>query len=475
MLGYDWFIIAAFILFVSAVPVTAFAWGYGKTKESFLLSLRNIGPVLLGVSLAMAWANSPSVLLASAQAYNVGLVGWFWFAVGNILTLACFGFAAQTVRKKLPEGYTLAGFFRETHGNVIHKNYLFCAIAISVLAMCISLVGISTLISITSGISKLWACLMILALSVTLSIRIGFRATVLVEAVKFVLGVSVLGGILYFLSTTPAILSLANGFSGVKGTGGDIFSGANSWTIFATFGVITFFGQMSAPWVDNNFMQRAFSFGGDKNKIWVSFLIGSICFAFFPVLSGLISFYGVANGVTIPNGQGTYALYHVIDQLVGPTAVFLFCSFVMVSCVAIVDDQMNNISALIKHDIIETYNIDEEKSLVYTRYGAICFALLAIAIVNVPFVNLTYILLLGYIIRASLGLTTVGLIFRPHWFDGKITGFVLVVSLLLTGIGFTTIELTGLKEYILALTLTSTFGTPLLAFLLSKYLTHKNK
>jgi Na+/proline symporter len=465
-----WMGIVLIAILMTSIPVCFYARGYGNNKESFLLSLRNLSPAVAGISLGMAWANSPSLFIASGQAYNVGLVGWFWFAIGNILTLAVFGWGAQKVRQTLPEGYTMAGYMKKIHGPSIHKNYLICSVIISFAVVCIGLVAISTLIAITSGISKLLASLIIVATAATLSFRAGFRATVLVEIVKFVIALIVFGFILYSLATLDTIKGFADGLGGIKGTGGDIIGTENAWKVFATFGIINFLGQMSAPWVDNNFIQRAFAYGGDKKKIYLSFILGALCFAIFPITTGIVAFYGVANSATVvvPDGQAQYVIVHIIDQLIGHGVAIAFCLVAFLSSLAIVDDQINNFSDLFKNDIIEAWKIDENKQLLYTRIGSIIFVGLAVMILNLGFVNLLYVLLLGNIIRASMGLTTAGLIFKPTWFDASRTGTVLTLGLILTGIGFTYVTVEGLKDYILPLTLISFVGTPVTAYLVSK-------
>lgn len=455
---------------MTSIPVYFYAKGYGNNKESFLLSLRNLTPAVAGISLGMAWANSPALFISSGQAYNVGLVGWFWFVIGNILTLAVFGWGAQKVRQTLPEGYTMAGYMKKIHGPSIHKNYLVCSVIISFAVLCIGLVAISTLIAITSGISKLLASLIIVAIAATLSFRAGFRATVLVEIVKFAIALIVFGFILYSLSTLDTIKGFADGLAGIKGTGGDIIGTENAWKVFATFGIVTFIGQMSAPWVDNNFIQRAFAYGGDKKKIYRSFILGALFFAVFPITTGIVAFYGVANAanVVVPDGQGQYVIVHIINQLIGHGAAIAFCLVAFLSSLAIVDDQINNFSDLFKNDVIEAWKISEDKQLLYTRVGSVIFAGLGVAVLNLGFVNLLYVLLLGNIIRASMGLTTVGLIFRPGWFNANRTGIMLTVSLILTAIGFTYITIEGLKEYILPLTLISFVGTPIASYLISR-------
>ena len=462
----EWYVIAISVFCLTYGLVQYFANGYGQNKESFLLSLRNITPIWLAISLGMAWANSPSFWVASGQAYNVGLVGWFWFSIGNIATLAVFGYAAQTVRKAMPDGYTLAGYFKTTHGILIHKTYVFCSILIALITACIALSAISTIISMTSDISRPLAGLLVIASAIFLSYRVGFRATALIELIKFATVVVVFGSIITYLSTTPTISSFANGLAGIKGNGNDIFGTVNAWTVFATFGIVTFLGQLSAPWVDNNFIQRAFAYKGNFNNIWKSYVFGALVFSFVCISCGVIAFFGVANAVPIEKGFEQYAMMSIVNQLVGHPAAFALGFLAFISCLGIVDDQISNINSLVKNDILSD-KYDDKTSLFYTRLVSAAAVVAVMIFINLSWVNLLYFLLLGNIARCSIGSTTVGLIFRPKWFDGNITGIILLISFIITAIGFTTITLTGMKEFILPLTLASVFLTPTVAILLS--------
>jgi uncharacterized membrane protein len=44
-------------------------------------------------------------------------------------------------------------------------------------------------------------------------------------------------------------------------------------------------------------------------------------------------------------------------------------------------------------DVVFIYKIDEEKQLLYTRIGAILFATLAVAFLNLGFINLLYVII----------------------------------------------------------------------------------
>lgn len=454
---------------ITSTAVYTYGKGYGASKEGYLLSLRNLGPSIAAISIGMAWTNSPAIFVAPLQAYNVGLVGWFWFMFGNALTLAVFAFAAQHIRATLPEGYTMAGYLRQSHGETMHKLYLSTAIINSVIVMCTALVAGSTMISVLSGIPKLYSTIALVALALTLSFRTGFRATVLTEVIKFVVLVGGFLALVSYLFITPDIKLFTEGLGGIKGTGADIFRTATAWTVFATFGIIAFMGQMSAPWADNNFIQRAFAFGGNHKTVWISFVLAAVIFTLTPIMTGMIGFFGVANQIALPVGAGQNAIIFIVNQMIGPTAMLVICFMVLLSTIAITDSQLTNSAALIRHDIIDNYKLDEETSLRYTRYALLLTGIIGVLIVNIPFVNLVYIFLLQNVFRAVLGLTTAGLIFKPKYFDGKITAAVLTVMIIACTTGFTLMEIYNTnKELTLPLVLAGVFATPILSALLSK-------
>ena len=324
-------LMAIALVAITSTAVYAYGKGYGSSKEGFLLSLRNLGPAIAAISIGMAWTNSPAIFVAPLQAYNVGLVGWFWFIFGNALTLAVFAFAAQHIRATLPEGYTMAGYLRKSHGETIHKVYLTTAVVNSIVVMCTALVAGATLVSVLAGIPKLHSTVALVALALTLSFRTGFRATVLTEVIKFVVLVGSLIGLIAYLFTTPDIKFFTEGLGGIKGTGSDIFGTATAWTVFATFGIITFMGQMSAPWADNNFIQRAFAFGGDRKMIWISFVLGAVVFVLTPIMTGMIGFFGAANQIAVPAGAGQNTIIHLVNLMIGPTAMLVICFMVLLS------------------------------------------------------------------------------------------------------------------------------------------------
>jgi hypothetical protein len=71
-----------------------------------------------------------------------------------------------------------------------------------------------------------------------------------------------------------------------------------------------------------------------------------------------------------------------------------------------------------------------------------------------------------------MGLTTAGLVFKPQYFDGKITAIVLAIMIIACGTGFTLMEIYNTnKELTLPMVLAGVFATPIISMALSKFKT----
>lgn len=454
------------ILLVSVGLIYTFGKGYGAKKEGFLLSFRNLSPVVAAISIGMAWAGSPAFFIASGQAFNVGLVGLFWFSVGNILTLMVFAFAAQKIRQSVPEGYNLSDFIRQQYGKLASKVFTGAALIINYVTICITMVAVVFFVNALSGIDKLWISLAVIGIALTLSFRTGFRATVITEVVKFALVIFGLGSIVAMLAFNPDIKSFTEGLGGVKGTGADIFGTANAWTVFATFGVITFFSQMSAPWADNNFSQRAFAFGGDQSKIWISYVLGAIFFGIIPIMTGFIGFWGVANGIvpTVPQ----FAIVDIINNLVGFPGLLVFSAAALVTGISIIDSQLSCAASLIRNEFITINDFEEERGLFWTRIGMLILCVLGIITTNWPGISLNYVFLTAGCVRLSMGLITALLIFKPSWFTGTAVSMIIPLGIVSALFGYSYIEYTGDKSWTLPLVLGCVFLPSLISAGLSK-------
>ena len=86
--------------------------GYNSDKTSFLVARRELGTFQGSLSVAAAWLWAPGLFISTQQAYVNGLVGLFWFCLGNFLTLGAFAYFAKLIRDREPNGFTFSGYLR---------------------------------------------------------------------------------------------------------------------------------------------------------------------------------------------------------------------------------------------------------------------------------------------------------------------------------------------------------------------------
>jgi Na+/proline symporter len=80
------------------------------TLDTFLVSRRNVGLLLGGVTTAVSWVWAGALFVSSQKAYEQGLPGLFWFTLPNASALILFSFLATRMRRIFPEGFTLPEF-----------------------------------------------------------------------------------------------------------------------------------------------------------------------------------------------------------------------------------------------------------------------------------------------------------------------------------------------------------------------------
>lgn len=453
---------ALFILGVYALIFKTRSANYGATKDGFLVSYRNMDTVVAAITIGIGWMWAPAFFISSFQSYTNGLVGLFYFAFGNILTLVLFSYGAQMIRDRLPNGYTFTGYIKEKHGDTLHRVYMFCMVIISVVAVCTLLVALSKMLSIVTGVNQTFLSIVTMISVFFLSFRIGYRASVFSDLIKFVAVYGVFG-------TFIAILFM-NGympnFAGVGGHGFEFLNTPFAWTIFATFGGATILNHLSTPWIDNGFTQTAYSIK-DASKVGTAFRRGALVFAGGIALTAMIGFIGVNAGVQIPKGDELYTLVYVIDQHIGRWALIPLVFAIIAGLLSVIDTFMCSISSIVTHDIASSANLSEKNAIAWGRISFVVVSIIAVIVASSG-VNLLYMFLLQSVLKSSIGLATAALVLRPNWFHAKAVSPVLMFSIVTALVAYIICDYLNIPGYQLYLAAGFCFGTPVAAYLTSK-------
>ena len=440
--------------------------GYDDTKESFLVARRELNTFQGSLSVAAAWLWAPGLFISAQQAYVNGLVGLFWFCLGNFLTLGAFAYFARKIRQWKPDGFTFSGYLKEKFSGRVQGLFLVEMMILATCAFAINLIAGSKTVETLTGLDAGLVSVIMVLVAILYSFRTGLKATVVTEMIKII--VVWLGAIIlvpWVISSAGGWETVVAGLGGKSMQGADIFGTPFAWGVFTGFGAAAFLGHMGGPWGDNSFYQRAFSI--KEKSIIPSFVLASFVFIVIPIMMGLLGFVAAGSGMEIKNVGVTNAL--VIAQFLPAWASLFFMFMVFAGLVSILDSQFSSIANMTGHDIYNKFKRGNwSNEIHWARYGMIGLAVLALIVANIPGMTLLYLFLFFAVLRASVWLPSMITFIKPDLIteNGMFWGILIPATigeiLFVSGkLGYTDTAFLGV--------LIAIFGSPLLSVGISKY------
>lgn len=453
--------------------------GYDDNKTSFLVARRELNTFQGSLSVAAAWLWAPGLFISAQQAYVNGLVGLFWFCLGNFLTLGAFAYFARKIRNLKEDGFTFSGYLQEKFGTRVQKLFVVEMVILAICAFAINLLAGSKTVEALTGMNYNLVTAIMVGVALLYSYRSGLKATVITEMIKIIVvwtGVLVL--VPWVIYNAGGWETVVAGLGGKTGEGASIFGTSFSWGIFAGFGAAAFLGHMGGPWGDNSFYQRAFAI--KKDSIIPSFVLASFIFIVIPISMGLLGFVAAGSGMQITNVGVTNAL--VIQEFLPSIASILFMFLVFSGLVSILDSQFSSVANMSGHDIYlskkkyfffgeEKTTTDELKSpsirdIDFARYGMIALAIVGLIVANIPGMQLMYLFLFFAVLRASVWLPSMICLLKPDWITERGMFWGILICATIGEILFVSGKL-GYTDTAFIGTLIAVFGSPLLALYIS--------
>lgn len=412
-------ILAVYALVVYGLT-SYFSRGYASTKEAFLLSRRDLSTTQGSLSVAAAWLWAAGLFISAQQAYVNGLVGLFWFSFGAILTYWLFGWFAQKLRDRYPDGFTFSSYIKETYSARVQNIYIFEMVILAVSVFALNLLAGGKIVELLTGLNYYVTVPVMAAIALLYSFRGGLKASVITEIFKIIM---VWFGVLLIVGSVMAVTNgwdtVVAGLGGIKGDGASIIGTDKAWTVFVTFGLATFLGQMGAFFGDNAFYQRAFSV--PKQSVFQVFAKGSIIYGVIPIAMGLLGFLAAGSNLIVPKGQEQMVNAFMIAQYLPSWVSILFVFVVFAGLISVLDSQFSSVASMAGHDIYKKFksNDADQASIGYARWGMVIAALLGIGIAFIPGITLLHIFLFFATLRASVWLPSMVAVLRPQWFTEK--------------------------------------------------------
>lgn len=446
-----------------------FSRGYNETKAGFLVAKRELNTFQGSLSIAAAWLWAPGLFISAQQAYVNGLVGLFWFCLGNFLTLIAFAYFAKLIRNREPNGFTFSSYLKDRFGSKVQWLFVTEMMILAVCAFAINLIAGSSTVANLTGIDYTLATILMASIAILYSFRSGLKATVVTEIIKItVVWIGALVLVPWAISAAGGWDVVLAGLGGATGQGASIFGTSFAWGVFTGFGAAAFLGHMGGPWGDNSFYQRTFSI--KEKSIIPSFVTASFVFIVIPILMGLLGFVAAGAGLEIPAALVGTTNAIVISTFLPAWAAVIFIFMIFAGLISILDSQFSSVANMTGHDIFNKFKggTDDKSVINYARIGMALLAIAGIAVANIPGITLVYLFVFFAILRAAVWLPSMIALLKPTWINatGMFWGIVLAIlpgeALYVYGSLFG-----GGSSMTFAGTLIAVFGAPLMVLLVS--------
>lgn len=327
----------------------------------FLVMGRSLSTARGALSIAVSWIWAPAIFIVSAQAFNNGLAGVFWFTLPNILCFMVFAFIAVRVRQQCPDGTTLPEFISNRFGG--SKNAHLAAITVTfgyqLGAVIINAVAGGLLLNLLTGIDFQLAVIIMSATAVSYSMLSGLRASVNTDVIQMLLI------LLIAFILIPWLLVEVGGWGVVQaGLGGKTgeFDTIFNPAIAYSFGIATTIGLLSGPVADQMFFQR--SFAVDKNSIKKVFIGGGLIFGLVPITLSILGFIAASPEVlsTIDVKDAQMVGPVVIEAYLPRWTLMLFAVMAFAGLTSTLDSAYCAIGSIGTIDIFKKYKANSENT-----------------------------------------------------------------------------------------------------------------
>lgn len=393
---------------------TTTAPDYTGAKEQFLAAGRKVPLWPAAVSIAASWVWAPALFTSAEVAFNWGWQGLAWFTIPNVLVLIIFGWFANKMRGRLPDGFTLSGYMREAYSRRVQRAYIGQLSALAICSFAVQMVAGGAVIAFITGWDYWIITVLMAAAALAYSAAGGLRASIAADF--FHIGMTLLV-VLTFAPAVIASVGLDTIWAGISNTPTD------PWALALGFGIPTAIGLLSGPFGDQSFWQRSFAIR--TRDVRNAFTLSAFIFALVPLLMGVLGFAASGAGLTPADTQlvNVEAVYGLLPAW----AILPFTVMVIGALVSTMDNNLVSASALIGHDLTTHGN-----PITRGRIAMIATAIVGAAIANIPGISVTVLFLIYGTLRASTLAPTVltfTLAKRPPTEPGMFWGIVLALTI----------------------------------------------
>lgn len=352
-------------------------------KVRFLAADRKVPTGIAAASIAASWVWAPALFVSAEVAYKWGWQGLAWFVIPNVLVLVIFGWFAERMRNRLPDGFTLSAYMRDVYSRRVQNAYIGQLSALAICSFAVQLVAGGAVIATITGLPYLLVTALMAGAAFAYSVIGGLKASIVADLVHIIATVATVVIFAPAIATAVGLDTILAGLSSAH---------VDPWTLALAFGIPTAIGLLSGPFGDQSFWQRAFAIR--QGSVRRAFTLSAPIFAIVPLSMAVLGFAAVGGGLNISNPQ--LVNVETVQQMLPSWAIIPFTVMILGALVSTLDNNLCSVSALAGHDLAHTGN-----AIRRGRAAMIGAVILATLIANVPGIAIVHLFLVYGTLRAS--------------------------------------------------------------------------
>lgn len=324
-----------------------------RSTHDFMVAGRQVGLAMGTAGLISTWTWVVAILVVSAQTFNFGLSGWFWFTVPNGLAIMAVIPIGSFLRRRMPRGYTISEFIGRRFDTKMHLVFVAVQIFWVFTIASVNAKGGSLVFGSIFGINGDLVAGIVLGTVIIYSIFGGLWTS------------ATTGTIQTMLLTVPAFIVAAFAINAVGGVGPIVDAlhakpgGINIFDIngVTQFGLLFAFTLFAATIPDQSYWQKVW--GIRRKFVESSFLYGGGLFYPIPLATGVLGFIAIVIGADVATdlgGDPGAAAPFALSNIDVPTAIpILFSIMLLAAAFSTLDAGLLGLGSVVGVDLIKKY------------------------------------------------------------------------------------------------------------------------
>jgi len=323
-----------------------------RTAEWFLTAGRNMKSGIITASIVGCWTWTATLMVSSAEGYQHGIAGPYWYAAGATVPLLLFAIMAIYLKRRMPMVHTFGEFVWHRFGGPSHRLMVCLGLLTSVLVSVMVILGGAHALHALTGL-EVQTSLLVIPLAFGLySLLGGLRGSILIEALQ----VAVLLVIALVLTigfwTFNGDLGIYERLRALAPREGANYLAMASLSALL-FGVVNTIGNLGMVFLDQVYWQRAIA--ASDEAAGRSFLIGGLAWFAIPFGVGTaLGVGGLALGLNVPFPYTDIAPSTAVATF-GPMGAWLFLMMLFMVIISTGNAESIAASSLIATDVYKRY------------------------------------------------------------------------------------------------------------------------